>query len=147
MKLDHLIAFCARVNADITIIVKLMAQLDNASISPLARAHLLLPIRYCGTGLQLLADRQDTEYIDGLVQDVPPLVDCRTKERITLPGRLCTNHMQEWLGLNYFINTSNVNPWDTLLTHTVFPPIIIALTPPGTSSKKKYVASLWTTTW
>jgi len=73
--------------------------------------------------LRSLADRQHVEYNFGLVQGISSLMDRRTEEGITLPGRICTNRMQEWFELNSFMNTPKVNPGDSLITHAASSPL------------------------
>ena len=75
-----------------------------------------LPIKFKGMGLRSLYDRRHAEYIGGMVQGIPPLLDRISPSGITIKGRMHTESMVRWLGVGSFSADPEKAPWNGILS-------------------------------
>ena len=73
-----------------------------------------LSVRFKGLGIISQLDRQDTQYIGGIVKAISPLLKNRTTEGVKHTGRLDTDEMREQLGEHYSNRFKAVIPWEVL---------------------------------
>ena len=76
-----------------------------------------LPVKYKGMGLRSLFDRRHAEFLGGMVQGIPPLLNRISPSNINIPGRMHTPSMVRWLGINSFSGDPDKKPWEGLLSN------------------------------
>ena len=62
-------------------------------------------------------NRRYAEYLSGLVQGVPPLMNHRTPEDIVAPGRIDIPSTHQWLSPNSFTRQPVTDPWTRLFQY------------------------------
>ena len=111
----HTKEFAEKVDNSIKEAVRLALDIDLDKLNPVVQERARLPIKMKGLGVRNLVDRRYSEYMGGVIQGVPPLLDRKTKEDMILPGRLNRESIITLLGENSFMGEKEVEPWGTLM--------------------------------
>ena len=83
-------AFCTRIDASVQTMVIASTQLDSTTLSPFTVERMKLPIKCKGMGLRSLYDRRHAEYIGGMIQGIPPLLNRLSPTGLIITGRMNT---------------------------------------------------------
>ena len=110
----HTKEFAEEVDNSIKEAVRLALDIDLDELNPVVQERARLPIKMKGLGVRNLVDRRYSEYMGGVIQGIPPLLD-RKKEDMILPGRLNRESIIALLGENSFMGEKDVKPWGTLM--------------------------------
>ena len=81
-------AFCTRIDASVQTMVIASTQLDSTTLSPFTVERMKLPIKCKGMGLRSLYDRRHAEYIGGMIQGIPPLLNRLSPTGLIITGRM-----------------------------------------------------------
>ena len=102
--------FCTRVDTAVQTMVIASTQLDSSTLTPFTIERMRLPVKYKGMGLRSLYYRRHAEYVGGMMQGIPPLLNRLTPSNILISGRMNTPLMERWLGKNSFDGNPDKRP-------------------------------------
>ena len=91
--------------------------LDIPSLSDFTQERLRLPIRMKGLGMRSLVDRRHAEYVGGMIQGIPPLMDTKNDNGVQLTGKLATTSMKRWIGADSFKGDTECTNWTTTINN------------------------------
>ena len=97
--------------------VMVSTQLDSSDLDDFTNERMRLPIKYKGMGLRSLFDRRHSEFIGGMIQGIPPLINRQSDSGLISHGRVHIQSMITYLGKHSFDGNPEIKPWETLLSH------------------------------
>lgn len=111
--------FCTRVDDAVQMMVLASTQLTSSTLTEITKERMRLPITFKGMGLRSLYDRRHVEYIGGMIQGIPTLLNRISPSGINIKGRLHTESMVRWLGINPFSADPDKAPWNVILSQGI----------------------------
>ena len=64
-----------------------------------------------------LVDRRHAEYVGGMIQGIPPLMDTKNNNGVQLTGKLATASMKQWIGADSFKGDPECTNWRTTINN------------------------------